>query len=273
MSEKRTGQARRPGRKAPGGEHEVEFVAGVHPVLAALTRRGPLCRSLAISSARASTEAGAKILAKAEELGIRVTIGQGPGDLRDQYLETRQGVTLKVALRPPVGFKEFAARLPKKGPALLLAVDHVEDPRNLGALARSAAAFGALGIIVPKDRESPMTDAARAASAGASEYIDLVRVANLPRTLADLKKLGFWAVAAQTAGAASMDFFDFPERCVLVVGSEGGGIGQEVGRQADMAVSIELVHESPVNSLNVSCAGAVIMSGWLMAMRRGRKMP
>jgi 23S rRNA (guanosine2251-2'-O)-methyltransferase len=89
--------------------------------------------------------------------------------------------------------------------------------------------------------------------------LDLVRVVNLPRALGELKKSGFWVVGAEASAAEPLDGFEFPERCVLVVGSEGGGLGREVARQADLGVRIDLAADSPVDSLNVSCAGAILM--------------
>lgn len=238
-----------------------ELIAGVHSVLSALNCRGWQCVRLLISERRAQTSEGAKIVARAKWLTMPIEYPEAAW-FASVAPKKNQGVAVEVDLKAPVAFEKFVENIPDDGPALILALDHVEDPHNLGALMRSAAAFGAMGVVIPKDRAAPLTQAARNASAGASEELDLVRVVNLPRALGELKKYGFWVMAADLRESSSLAAFNFPERCVLVLGSEGKGIGREVGRQADLRVSIPMRHASIVTSLNVSNAGAILMHAW-----------
>ena len=258
------GRLARSGQSASDGPWDDSLVAvsGVHSVSGALAYQGSSCRELFLARRRASSSPGAEMAAKAMELGVPVACAESAFLDSLAGSEHHQGAVLLVSPKLAVGFDELVRRLPQAGPALVLALDHIEDPRNLGALVRSAAAFGALGVVVPKDRGAPLTQAARAASAGASEFLDLVRVVNLPRALKELKELGFWVVAADAEDASPLKGFEFPERCVLVLGSEGRGLGREVARQADFRVSVRLAENSPVSSLNVSNAGAIIMHAW-----------
>jgi 23S rRNA (guanosine2251-2'-O)-methyltransferase len=230
--------------------------------MAALSYRGKSCRELFIAKRRLETPQGREMAALARNLGLTATIAGS--DLLDRLAGTshHQGAVLRVQRRLPKGIEALAGLVPSCGPALVLALDHLEDPHNLGALMRSAAAFGAACVVAPKDRGAPLSQAARAASAGASEALDLVRVVNLPRFLKEAKEMGLWVVAADMAGSVPLESFEFPERCALVLGSEGRGLGREVARQADYRVGIGLAKASPVASLNVSNAGAILMHAW-----------
>jgi 23S rRNA (guanosine2251-2'-O)-methyltransferase len=123
---------------------------------------------------------------------------------------------------------------------------------------RSALAFGALGVITPRERAAALTPAALAASAGAAEFLPRVRVVNLARALAALKERGFWVVGAGEDERSSLFERELPERTVLVMGSEGRGLGSAARQACDLFVSIPQ-DRGRVQSLNVSAAGAIIM--------------
>ena len=172
-----------------------------------------------------------------------------------------QGV---VAVFDPVeylSFDDFLQNLASPGPSLILALDQVEDPGNLGALMRSAAAFRAAGIVVPRERTAPLTPAAVKASAGASENMPLVRVVNLRRALETLRDYGFWIVGAEGGESENLFEFDFPEKTVLVMGSEGRGLSSVAKKTCDFLISIPQ-DDGLVNSLNVSVAGGIIMANY-----------
>jgi 23S rRNA (guanosine2251-2'-O)-methyltransferase len=144
-----------------------------------------------------------------------------------------------------------------EGAPLLLVLDGIEDPRNLGALIRTADACGAWGVIIPKDRAAAITPAVAKSSAGAVFHIPVVRVANIPTTVRRIKERGVWVVGA--AAEAQTDLFhqDLTIPLAVVVGGEGRGLRPLVTRECDFLVSIPM--KGKVNSLNASVAGSIIL--------------
>ncbi len=151
-------------------------------------------------------------------------------------------------------FDELLAAAPAQ--ALVLVLDHIEDPQNLGAILRSADAFGASFVVVPSRRASPMSDAVSRASAGASAWVPLVVVQNLADALEKIKKAGFWTYGADMAGPA-VERQLFSDRCCLVLGNEGEGLSRLLAERVDNLVSIAMIGH--VDSLNVSVAAAILM--------------
>lgn len=141
--------------------------------------------------------------------------------------------------------------------ALVVALDQVQDPHNLGAVVRSAEAAGASGVVIPERRAVGVTAAVAKASAGAVEHLPIARVRNLADWLADAKEDGAWIYGASEGAEASYRTLDFSGRVVLVMGAEGSGIRPRVGSACDAMVKIPTVGE--VGSLNVSAAAAVLL--------------
>jgi 23S rRNA (guanosine2251-2'-O)-methyltransferase len=152
------------------------------------------------------------------------------------------------------GLLDFAH---KQHQPLIVVLDQVQDPRNLGAVMRSAFAFGAAGILIPKDRSSPVTAAAVRASAGASELIKTARVTNLARSLDQLRDDGFHVVGAALTGEARLEDISFDGKIAVVLGSEGKGIRRLTAEHCDQLFRIPLVND--FDSLNVSAAAAVTL--------------
>lgn len=165
---------------------------------------------------------------------------------------THQGVAARVEPYPYSGLDELLAA---PNP-LLLVLDGVEDPRNLGAILRAADGAGATGVIIPKDRAAAVTPAAVKASAGASEHVRVARETNLRRALDLMKKAGVWAYAAESGGSEPPEV-DLAGPVALVMGSEGSGVRRLVREGCDGAVTIPM--RGQVSSLNVSVASAVLL--------------
>lgn len=142
-------------------------------------------------------------------------------------------------------------------PPLLVALDGVEDPQNLGAIIRSAHALGAHGVVIPRDRAASVTAAAAKASAGAVEHCPVARVVNLARAVESLRAAGLWAVAAAADAEISLADVDLAGPLLLVVGGEGAGIRPLVRRTCDQAARIPMAGR--VGSLNASAAAAVCL--------------
>ncbi len=165
-----------------------------------------------------------------------------------------QGVVFSVSRSPDISLEELL----RKNTSLILVLDEVVDPHNLGALLRAAEVAGAGGVIITERRSAPLSPAARRTSAGASELLPLVRVTNLRRTLDALKEKGFWTVGTSLEDR-SQDFyeFSFPEKTALVLGSEGSGLRALTAKECDFLVKIPM--KGKIDSLNVSQAGAVCL--------------
>jgi len=165
-----------------------------------------------------------------------------------------QGVVAEVDPYPYAG----AAELLERGDGIVVALDQVQDPRNLGAVCRSAEAAGALGVVIPDRRSAEVTAAAAKASAGAVEHLDVARVRNLADWLAEAKQAGGWVYGAEAGAETRYDRIDLSEGLtVLVLGGEGKGLRPRVAATCDALVSIPLAGR--VDSLNVSAAATVLV--------------
>lgn len=143
------------------------------------------------------------------------------------------------------------------GAGLVLALDQIQDPQNLGAICRTAECAGARGVVVPERRSAEVTAAVCKASAGAVEHLPVARVRNLADFLSDAKRAGMWCYGADAGAALAYDAVDYSGAAVLVLGSEGRGLRPRVASACDALVSIPL--RGRIESLNVSAAAAVLL--------------
>jgi 23S rRNA (guanosine2251-2'-O)-methyltransferase len=140
----------------------------------------------------------------------------------------------------------------------ILALDHLQDPQNVGTLMRAAEAFGVKTILIPKDRAAGITPAAVNASAGAVEHLSIVQTVNLAQELERLKKRGIWIVGIENREHAQrLGQIQIPSPWVLIVGSEGQGIGPNLAKRCDLLLRIEM--QGAVNSLNAATAGSIAL--------------
>lgn len=200
----------------------------------------------------------AEILALAKERGIPVQMVERPkissmaGDMR------HQGVLAHVA---PVAYAELEDILKlaeERGEQpLLLLLDELEDPHNLGALMRTADAMGVHGILMPKRRSVPLNATVAKTSAGAVEYVPVARIGNIAQTLKALKEKGFWVAGADMEGREPCCEANLTGPLVLVVGSEGKGMSRLTKESCDFLVRIPMAGK--INSLNASVAGSILM--------------
>ena len=168
-----------------------------------------------------------------------------------------QGVLAQVA---PVQYVELEDILQiardKNEPPFILLLDELEDPHNLGALLRTADAAGVHGVLIPKRRSVPLSATVAKTSAGAVEYVPVARIGNMVQTIRRLKDEGLWVAAADMDGT---DYYeaDMTGPLLLIVGSEGHGVGRLVKEQCDFVVRIPMMGK--INSLNASVAGSILM--------------
>jgi 23S rRNA (guanosine2251-2'-O)-methyltransferase len=143
------------------------------------------------------------------------------------------------------------------GPGLVLALDQIQDPQNLGAICRTAECAGARGVAIPERRAAEVTAAVCKASAGAVEHLPVARVRNLADFLRDAKQAGMWCYGADARGELAYDAVDYSGGVVLALGSEGRGLRPRVAAECDGLVAIPL--RGRIGSLNVSAAAAVLL--------------
>lgn len=171
--------------------------------------------------------------------------------------KNHQGVAASIATADYVAWQDILKIAEDKGEEVLLVIlDELEDPHNLGAILRSVDAVGAHGVIIPKRRAVPLTDGVAKASAGAVEHVPVARVANIAQTIEELKKRGVWVAGASMEGR-SMYQQDLKGPLALVIGSEGKGISHLVAQRCDFMVSIPM--QGKINSLNASVAAGLLL--------------
>lgn len=189
-----------------------------------------------------------------DELARLVRIETVPAARLDQMAPgVNQGVAAELKPRREWTLKQLL----DAEPALLVALDGILDPQNLGAILRSAEAAGADGAILPEHRSAPLSPAAVKASSGASELLAIARVSGLPSAIAEVKRAGVWCVALDPRGEMLAWEFDFKQRVCVVVGGEGAGVHRLVKERCDARV--RLPSKGHVASLNASAAAAALL--------------
>jgi 23S rRNA (guanosine2251-2'-O)-methyltransferase len=185
--------------------------------------------------------------------GLRVTTDSAEEIAHRAGSDGHQGVCAEVS---PFRYAEGEALLTLDAP-LIVALDQIQDPQNLGAICRTAECAGAAGVVVPERRAAEVTPAVCKASAGAVEHLPVARVRNLADFLGAAKKAGLWCYGADQAGAIGYRQVDYTGGVVLVLGSEGRGLRPRVAESCDGLVALPL--HGRVESLSVSAAAAVLL--------------
>ncbi|AJY71658.1 23S rRNA (guanosine(2251)-2'-O)-methyltransferase RlmB [Geobacter sulfurreducens] len=199
-----------------------------------------------------------KLLAFAAEKGIPVRTRDKRDLARLCGTDHHQGVALRVEGFAYAALEDIIASWQSSGePGLILVLDGIQDPHNLGALIRSAACAGAHGVIIPRDRAAGVTASVEKISAGATETIPVAQVTNVVQALETLKEEGFWAFGTADSAASSLYSHDLTGNVVIVIGGEGEGVRPLVRKKCDFLVAIPL--KGGVSSLNASVAGGVVL--------------
>jgi 23S rRNA (guanosine2251-2'-O)-methyltransferase len=240
------------------GEDTAETVVGRNPVAEALRANVPATARY-VALGLDADERVTECVALAGKAGIAIIEMTRQEMDRMTGRALHQGLALQV---PPYEYlhPEDLLKLALAAPApLLVALDGVTDPRNLGAVVRSAAAFGAQGVLVPERRSAAMTASAWRTSAGAAARLPVARATNLVRALKDLKQGGLFVVGLAAEGSVSLDDLEIAtDPLVVVVGSEGEGLSRLVAATCDLTVSIPM--DGPTESLNAGIAAAVTLA-------------
>ncbi len=236
-------------RQAPGGTY---WLYGTHAVAAALANPGRRIRRLVYAAdagpevRRLAGEPGAPAAAAVERAAFASLLPTGA---------VHQGVAAEVEPLAPVDFGELCQGLRPQAPIVVL--DQVTDPHNVGAILRSAAAFGAAAVVLTLRHAAPETGVLAKAASGALDHVPLVRVANLARALAELKRAGYWCVGLAAEASETLAQCDLSGSIAIVLGSEGEGLRRLTRETCD--VLARLPTSGPIKELNVSNAAAVAL--------------
>ena len=230
---------------------------GIHAVRVLLSRQPQRVRRVLLEGGHDAGRLSA-IRTLAQHAGVPVTTADGAELDRLADGGRHQGVVAEVLPRAGDPETQLEEALEAAGAApLLLVLDGVQDPHNLGACLRSADAAGVAAVIVPRDRAAGLTPVVRKVAAGAAETVPLVSVVNLARTLRDLKQRGIWLVGTDDAAERTLFEADLKGPLALVMGSEGEGMRRLTRECCDVRVSIPMA--GAVESLNVSVATGVVL--------------
>src|SRR5467141_4492771 len=235
----------------------MDRLTGIHAIREALEAGSAFDRIL-IAKGRQDTRVEEIVqLARAQNIPVRF---EDRGQL-DRLANSRdhQGVVAIAAARPPATLESLLAHANKsKGQiGLIVLLDGVEDPHNLGAIIRTALAAGAHGIVIPERRAAGLTDTVARASAGALAHLPVAKVTNLVRTMDELKEAGYWLIGLDEGAEKSYTQADYTSPVGIVLGGEGKGLHELTLKRCDFVVSLPTT--GPIQSLNVSVAAGVVL--------------
>ena len=230
----------------------MSILSGIHPVAEALRSKHPLDRVLIARGAGGPRVQEIIDLARSASVAVRFE----PRQALDRLAGTaaHQGV---VAMGSAKHYADLDAVTTSD---LLVVLDGVEDPHNLGAIIRTAHAAGAGGVIIPERRAAGLTDVVAKSAAGALEHLPVTRVTNINRSLEELKKSGHWIYGLDERGTEDYDRAAYATPTVMVLGGEGKGLHDQVRKHCDALVRIPMAGK--ISSLNVSVAAGIVLFEW-----------
>lgn len=231
----------------------MAVLIGIHPIAEALRAKHPLDRVLIAKGAGGPRVQ--EIIELSRESSVPVRFEARPALDRIAGSSAHQGVVALGAAKKYVELADIAG-----SSQMLVILDGVEDPHNLGAIIRTAHAAGADGVVVPERRAAGLTETVAKSAAGALEHMPIARVSNINRALEDLRKRGFWIYGLDERGAQNYDRVDYAMPAALVLGGEGKGLHELVRKHCDVVVRIPMAGK--ISSLNVSVAAGIVLFDW-----------
>jgi len=240
----------------------MEAVYGINPIKVLLARQGtPLKRIIVAEGRSGPTVKEIVDIARQKKVPVEWRRRQDLDELTGHT--DHQGI---VGFRDSFVYADLDVLLKSRNPCmshdLILILDGILDPQNLGSIIRSAHCLGANGVVIPADRAASVTPAVMKASAGSAEYLPIARVTNISRTIDHLKDKGFWVFGAEARGGKDIREHNFNVPAVLVLGSEDRGIRPLVKRKCDFLVTIPMAEK--FDSFNVAVAAGIIQYAILL---------
>lgn len=233
----------------------MNFIYGINAVAEALKARGRAFAWVGVAKERHDLRLQ-RVIEECRRLGIAVRFLPRPELDRMTGNGAHQGVVAVTSAKQYNDLDDVVAA--KRGEhSLIVVLDGVEDPHNLGAILRTADAAGADGVVIPERRAASVTAIVAKASAGASEHLPIAKVTNIARALEDLKAKNLWISGLDERATQTYDALDYSMDCAVVLGAEGRGLHDLVRRKCDFLVSIPMLGKVP--SLNVSVAAGIVL--------------
>lgn len=246
------------------------MIYGIHPILESLKSGGEGIERIILARGKKS-DAVKEILAVAERKGIAVKYDERAALDRLAEGKRHQGIICLCREFIYTPLEEIISQCThSESGGLILILDSILDPQNLGSLIRSGHCFGATGVVIPKNRAAPVTPAVMKASAGSAGHAAISRVVNIGAAIDALKEKGFWIYGADVAKGQDIHNFDYQGRVGLVLGSEGTGLRPLVKGKCDFLITMPMAGR--IDSLNVSVAGGILMYE-IMRTRHSRVSP
>jgi len=243
----------------------MNILYGINTVTEALKARGGAFQWVGVAKERHDIRLQ-RIIEECRKIGVPIRVLSRVELDRMAVNAAHQGVVAVTSAKQYSDLDDLVAA--RRGEhSLIVVLDGVEDPHNLGAILRTADAAAADGVVIPERRAASVTAAVAKASAGASEHLPVAKVTNVSRTLEDLKSKDLWIVGLDERGKQTYDQLDYKMHCAIVLGAEGKGLHDLVRRHCDFLVSIPMLGEVP--SLNVSVAAGVVLYEVVRQRRQG----
>jgi 23S rRNA (guanosine2251-2'-O)-methyltransferase len=247
----------------------VDIIYGINAVSEALKSRGRGFEYVGVARERHDHRVQ-RIIDECRRVGVAVRFVTRQDIDRLAGTASHQGVVAVTSAKAYAEVEEILGR--RRGEhALVVVLDGVEDPHNLGAIIRTADGAGADGVLIPERRAAGVTATVAKASAGAVEHVPIAKITNVARTLEELKNRNVWTVGLDERGSQAYDALDYNMDCALVLGAEGKGLHELVRKKCDFLVSIPMLGQVP--SLNVSVAAAVVLYEIARQRRRSATQP
>jgi len=232
------------------------WIGGINAVASALESDAGRVEELLVEGGARNARVR-ELAEQARRIGIPVRAVAADALQRATQLERHQGIAARYRVPKPLDEHDLDDLLARSPTPLLLVLDHVQDPHNLGACLRSAAAAAVTAVIVPRDRAAGITPVVHKASAGAVDRVALVQVTNLARVLRQLKDAGVWLVGLAGEGERTLYGTDLSGPLAIVMGSEGEGLRRLTREECDFLVRIPM--QGATESLNVSVATGIAL--------------
>jgi 23S rRNA (guanosine2251-2'-O)-methyltransferase len=233
----------------------MNLIYGINPVTEALKARGRALEWVGVTKERHDLRLQ-RIVEDCRKQGVAVRFLTRQEIERMTHDHGHQGVLAVMSAKQYNDLDDVLAE--KKGShSLVVVLDGIEDPHNLGAILRTADAAGVDGVVIPERRAVGVTGTVAKASAGASEHLRIAKVTNIARTVEELKSKNIWTVGLDERGTQTYDSLDYKMDCAVVLGAEGKGMHDLVRKKCDFLISIPMLGQVP--SLNVSVAAAVVL--------------
>jgi 23S rRNA (guanosine2251-2'-O)-methyltransferase len=239
----------------------MSLLAGIHPVREAL--RAGLALDRVIIAKGASGARLQELIELCRDRGIPVRF-----EPREQLDRSAAGTPHQGVIAYGAGARYTTLDETAVGGGLHVVLDGIEDPHNLGAIIRTAHAAGAVAVVIPDRRAAGLTETVSRAAAGALAHLPVVRVANINRSLEDLKKRGYWIYGLDERGAEDYSHTSYAAPTAFVIGAEGRGLHEQTAKHCDFLVRIPMP-EGGLASLNASVAAGVVLFEW----RRSQSNP